>query len=299
MDHILESKQFSCNEIRALNYCRMYLGALTIADLATSTGDRLDNAKLQGDSSLRSIETKWIKVPQDCPSNPEWKLWRRANELWSDQDGILKIPWGEWKRNHQKSRLEHFAYATSDCLYVRRHHRKEYSVCRKLHAQEYAQQQRTIRPLSIPKNAVPFEIEAVGRDRWRVNRRTNNPPVERQPAITTFSAYIYSLEAWEVDLLERTDLLADAFTICLELQEEFVAGSDGSKMFNTNGAFGWESSNRVGERAAQGMGPLSGSIMDSYRAECSGMLSILRFLLRLAELTFMEGTWTGTTRTDS
>jgi hypothetical protein len=64
-----------------LNYCRMYLGALTIADLATSTGDRLDNAKLQGDNSLLSIETKWIKVHQERPGNAEWKLWRRANTI--------------------------------------------------------------------------------------------------------------------------------------------------------------------------------------------------------------------------
>ena len=81
MDHILESQQFSRNEIRMLKYCRMYLGALTIADLATSTGDRLDNARLQGDNSLLSIETKWIKVHQERPGNAEWKLWRRANTI--------------------------------------------------------------------------------------------------------------------------------------------------------------------------------------------------------------------------
>jgi hypothetical protein len=39
--------------------------------------------------------------------------------------------------------------------------------------------------------------------------------------------------------------------------------------------------------------------MDSYRAECSGMLSILRFLTRLAEFTAMDGTWTGIIGTHS
>ncbi|KAI2500736.1 hypothetical protein MHU86_13715 [Fragilaria crotonensis] len=47
------------------------------------------------------------------------------------------------------------------------------------------------------------------------------------------------------------------------------------------------------------MGPSRGSIMDSYRAECSGMLSILRLLVRLAKFTAMDGTWTGTIVTDS
>ena len=47
------------------------------------------------------------------------------------------------------------------------------------------------------------------------------------------------------------------------------------------------------------MGPSRGHVMDSYRAECSGMLSILRFLIRLAEFTAMDGTWRGTIGTDS
>jgi hypothetical protein len=39
--------------------------------------------------------------------------------------------------------------------------------------------------------------------------------------------------------------------------------------------------------------------MDSYRAECSGMLSFLRFLIRLAEFTAMYEPWCGVIGTDS
>ena len=39
--------------------------------------------------------------------------------------------------------------------------------------------------------------------------------------------------------------------------------------------------------------------MDSYRAECSGMLSCLRFLPRLGEYTQRAEGWTGTIGTDS
>ncbi|KAI2500799.1 hypothetical protein MHU86_13656 [Fragilaria crotonensis] len=74
--------------------------------------------------------------------------------------------------------------------------------------------------------------------------------------------------------------------------------SDGSEKFGTDGAFGWTLSNTNGKER-QGMGPSRGSVMDSYRAECSGMLSILRFLIRLAEFTAMDGPWTGTIATDS
>lgn len=48
------------------------------------------------------------------------------------------------------------------------------------------------------------------------------------------------------------------------------------------------------------MGPSRGWRMDSYRAECSGMLSILRFLIRvLGEYVFRVGNWCGTIGTDS
>ena len=78
-----------------------------------------------------------------------------------------------------------------------------------------------------------------------------------------------------------------------------MAGSDGSEKYGTDGAFGWMISNAVGERAAAGMGPSRGWRMDSYRAECSGMLSLLRFLIRVGEYTFRVDSWCGTIGTDS
>jgi hypothetical protein len=58
-------------------------------------------------------------------------------------------------------------------------------------------------------------------------------------------------------------------------------------------------SNAAGERAAAGRGPSRGWKMDSYRAECSGMFSLLRFLIRLGEYTFHTEKWVGTIGTDS
>jgi hypothetical protein len=121
----------------------------------------------------------------------------------------------------------------------------------------------------------------------------------RQRAAGTFEEYLSTLEAWEYDLLRHSTLFADAFTICDVLQTAFLAGSDGSEKFGTDGAFGWMISSESGERAAAGMGPSRGWRMDSYRAECSGMLSILRFLLRLGEFTFRAESWKGTIGTDS
>ncbi len=42
-------------------------------------------------------------------------------------------------------------------------------------------------------------------------------------------------------------------------------------------------SSRSGEQAVQGMGPVCGRSLHSYRAEATGILSVLRFLIRLRE----------------
>jgi hypothetical protein len=54
-----------------------------------------------------------------------------------------------------------------------------------------------------------------------------------------------------------------------------------------------------GERVAWGMGPAYGMRPQSYRAEGYGLLSILRFLIRMAEFTEKTDPWSGIIGTDS
>jgi hypothetical protein len=91
----------------------------------------------------------------------------------------------------------------------------------------------------------------------------------------------------------------DASMRSFELEQWFFAGCDGSSKFGTNGAFGWAIRTPDGEQAAVGMRPSREISMDSYRANCSGCLSILRFLIRLAEYTGRYEPWRGSIGTDS
>ena len=72
-------------------------------------------------------------------------------------------------------------------------------------------------------------------------------------------------------------------------------------LFETDGAFGWVLFNSTeGERVASAMGPARGADMDSYRAECTGMLSLLRlFLIRIAMYANWDKKWRGLAGTDS
>jgi ribonuclease HI len=83
------------------------------------------------------------------------------------------------------------------------------------------------------------------------------------------------------------------------LESTFRAVSDGSVRHHTHGAFGLVLSSSTGERLAYGMGPASGQKPTSYRAEAYGLLSLMRFLIRVKEYSAMHEDWSGTIGTDS
>jgi hypothetical protein len=58
MDHILQSKKFTPAQFRRLNYCRLYLQAVTISDITTNAGLQLDMSKRKGQFSLLSSTTE-------------------------------------------------------------------------------------------------------------------------------------------------------------------------------------------------------------------------------------------------
>jgi hypothetical protein len=119
MDHVLESGLFTKAEIRRLNYCRLYLQAITIADIASPDGENLVRCKLQGNFSLQSSRTRWLEVHQDKPSSTEWQLWRKANLLWSYPAGRLRIPLREWLYPSQHLRHHYMAYISKHRLWIR------------------------------------------------------------------------------------------------------------------------------------------------------------------------------------
>lgn len=133
---------------------------------------------------------------------------------------------------------------------------------------------------------MPADVEEYGDDAWKLLKRSTIAPISPLPSVSPFPEFLDSLPPWEVDLLRHTSLFVDPRMTCFALFEpQFFAGCDGSAKFGTQGAFGWSLSTCLEERVTTGMGPSRDAVMDSYRAERSGLLSILRFLIRLAEFT--------------
>ena len=301
MDHILESQTFTPRQIRKLNYCRLYLQAITISDLTIPTGEALDPSKLVGKPSLQSSRTTWIPTNQERPTNAEWLLWKRANLIWSTADGRLHTPLKNWTEPIHKQRNSHFAYRKCNNMWIRQ--LDNLYQCYRITSSGRAKRRNQVMAWGdIPPNSVPIEVTPNDIKDWNIEQPSF--PVMRAAIITmaataTFEAYIDTLDPWEIDILRHVTMDVDPFTLCLETQNNFRAVSDGSALPTGSASFGWILSTRQGERLAEGMGPVRGMKVHSYRAEASGVLAFLRFLVHIARFTQMHDTWRGVLATDS
>ncbi len=69
MDAVLQCKYFTSEEITQINYCRLYLQAITLSDLTKADGKRLDPHMLKGRPSTTSSATPLPHTNQS-PTHP-------------------------------------------------------------------------------------------------------------------------------------------------------------------------------------------------------------------------------------
>jgi exonuclease III len=299
MDHILQCKQFTNAQIRRLNYCRLYLQAVTISDVTTTSGLHLDSSKQKGEISLYSSVTQCVRVNQDRPSDASWKLWRRANLLWSDSDGKLILPLGSWLFDNPTQRQRHFAYSFGTRIALRIG--AQYQI-HKRRQKKYYFTGVEVSFADLPTTAHPTEVlYHPATDSWAVHKPHSGPyiPPQVPPISATFEEYIQTLQPWEIDLLRHVRMSVDPYSVCEGLEHGFCAVSDGSVRYQTQGSFGWVLSASNGERVVTCMGPARGPRPSSYRAEGYGLLSFLLFLRHVAAFTSKHEPWLGTIGTDS
>ena len=295
MDQIIQSQQFTPAEIKKLNYCRLYLQAVTLADLVKTDGQSLDNAKLHGHYCLMSNHNRLLPINQARPSDSTWKLWKKANLIWSSLDGRLRQPLGNWKVPISQLRQLHFAYSYDDKIIIRVRD-FQFSICKRSTNNTYEDTFWRIQFQDVPNTAIPVEVQSSNDNSWHIVHHESPLPVMQIPAhianFTTFEEFIASLPPWEVELLQYTELSLDPVEFCMVINAlGFKAASDGSVRHETQAAFGWTISTTQGERIATGKGPANGYRPMSYRAEAYGLLSILRFVIRIAEFTGHTEAW--------
>jgi hypothetical protein len=300
MDAIIQSGQFSLTEIRQLNYCRLYLQSTTISDITNANGDVMDKYMYQGEINHSSSSiNKWHRVNQERPADKHWLLWQKATKLWSTDDGRLHQPLGKWLIVPSQQRRCWPAYGTPQGqIFLRITNGivrfKRYRITREDRDHEgwYQVHQYVATTKTVPEGAFPISLEHLKNGVRMVqmgnrHRQTwqSKYLVPKTPTLANqdFATFIGAMDAWEFELLQHVQLESDAFTICRQLKDGFVAACDGSVEYETNGSFGWIIALRSGKRMVRAYGPARGSKPSSYRAEGYGVLSFHRFLVRIQE----------------
>ena len=91
MDYVLASGQFKPNAIKQINYCRLYLQAVTVSDVTEASGFCLFPGIGKGQESPWMSTNNWHYTNQSKPSTASWKQWQKALDLFST-DGLLNSP---------------------------------------------------------------------------------------------------------------------------------------------------------------------------------------------------------------
>ena len=251
-----------------------------------------------------SSTTLWLSIYQARPSATQWILWRKANKLWSAPKGRLHQPLGLWLPPNEDRRLSLPVYVHDNTLALRVH--DAYQVyeldayvrqvgSHRPTALRYEDLHPAVDPAEVHPAVDPAEVHEAPDGQWTVRSVTHRwtQRVHRCAIPLTAISECYhrgklisssmSLSHW----ILRT--CASIFR-CTSMR----GVADGSVKFETNGSFGWIAANTEGYRVASPMGPARCAQMDSYHAECTGMLSLLpRFLIRLAMYTNMDNPWRG------
>ena len=296
MDHVLERGMFSKAEVRRINYCRLYLQAVTVSDISDATGANLAPGIRLGTPTLWSGVTRSHKTNQAKPNLATWKLWSRALSLIASPKDELHVPLRQWIVPHHRQRQSWAVYydpASDSILFPRLGTYERHKKIDGVFSYEYQGW-----TSQLPTPAYPVSLIEHPRG-WIVQQYNSYCPMLPTTIPSSFQSFCAVLDDWEVLLLTNISFHFDPFNIMAPIEESsFIACSDGSAVA-LEGTYGWVLCSEDGTRLAHGAGLVDGHDPRSFRAEGQGMLSVVCLLRRLFEWCQSSTAITGVLATDN
>jgi len=251
----------------------------TLSNLTKSNGKWIHPEFITGRHTKATPKCTLSNILQQKPSPTEWKLWKKANLLWSTKSGKLHKSLGKWLVPVKEQRMLRFSYrdVNSGCVYLYNgHHFKQFDLYlnRLMHVpsgeiDEWAQ---------IPLDVLPNNLRNSVWYRAQMDPNYSEIiPNPVQPTHNTFHKYVALLPVWEQSLLDDLHWY-QGVDQCLEfmIKNTILFGTDGSAKKNV-GAFSWILSTDTGQRIIKNTGNSPGKDQYSFRAEAHAILSALLF----------------------
>jgi hypothetical protein len=235
MDHVLERGSFSRADICRINYCRLYLQAVTVSDISTASGTKLAPGIRSGDPTLWSGVTRYHKTNQARPNSSSWRLWSKAMALISDDD-TLRVPLRQWMVPPSRQRRLWPVYydPNTNAMFFR----KKATFDRHDAPDTRFSFHPTSTELMLPETAYPITVQEVDCG-WIVDAYSSYCPKIPSLPPSSFSSFCSLLDDWESRLLSTVTFLYDPFNLASLLEtSKFQACSDGSAVAFV-GTYGW------------------------------------------------------------
>lgn len=278
MDVALSQNRWNRRQLIQINSCRRYLQAQSLADITSPLGNRILSNVYNGRDPPDPQTIRIAHFNQRRPETMAWRTWRRFLLTISTQNGVLREPLKDWIATHDSLRHwpKHVYNPSCDQLYSHIHnglyqpHSRRMKGIFEIHPEGPTQ----------PVTGYPvYTFHTNGTLRMIMNfqiRRPSNPVPQ-----TLFPGIIPNLQIWESQLLHMHQLHVEISVIQRRLREgNAIICSDGSAS-STSGTYGYIVSTKQGQRLARGKGVAPGAYPNSFRSEAYGVLSALRFILRL------------------
>ena len=186
MDHVLERGEFSAPEICRINYCRLYLQAITVSDVSTATGDKLAPGIRIGQPTLWSGATRLHKTHQDKPNPSTWRLWSIAMNLLADVNDKLYVPLRQWILPHHQQRqlwTVYFDPMTDSIFFPKAGIYEKHAKSKNLFPYDYSGWSKI-----LPQEAYPVSL-LEHQHGWSVERYNSYCPTLPTAPLTSFAAY--------------------------------------------------------------------------------------------------------------
>jgi hypothetical protein len=266
---------------------------VTISDLCTACGTRLDPFFLKGETSLLSSTTNWITTNQQRPGEPAWKTWRRAMCIWSRDDGTLYRPLGAWLYPGDTLRRTWPFY--KDLQYPFLYIRTPQGFLQ-YEDDDNGRYSHGVNTTWLPSTqSIPVHADAILlKDAWMITKLPLLlPPDCPITFASTFDEYLEMLPEWDRTLFDGLVLVESCYEILERLKNALELANDNGEapytLFVSNGSAGdgsmsfrWVLCMQNDITLAQCSGPAPGH-ESSFRSKGYGMLSAVRFLHHLFE----------------
>ena len=278
MDHVIAHAKFKPAQIKAVNWCRMYLGVVTVADISNAAGTHIMKEMYHGNKDQVRTANNWHSVYQKKPNAKSWAQWRRACRLFATSQNLqLHTSLGNWTvpAVHMRRQWLTWQVPRDPILYILDQYSEEgtFTTHKRLIHDYDKDVHEDGQPL--PAAAVPVDVTERPHT-YTVQQnycRWVTPPPPTLPPHDIIE-YIHTLPLWEQELLGGLELLvSQAQFLDALVRGSMMVAADGSVQGH-RASFGWVMSDSDGQRLARCNGPVHGTKPVPYRAEGYGILSV-------------------------